>query len=224
MSFTLSFSGNQSVLKTTFHPSLILEDSYECGLLYFSVFNVIPNITNNNNIFTYGENNCQIKIPNGCYDLQDIYEYINNNIDCELKIDSNCNTSTISIYSAKSINFQASNSVGSILGFGKKILEANKWHVSVNPVHILPVTVVRIECDLVQGSFTDGTPSHIIYEFIPNVSPCYRFIEKPINIIYFPIKSKSIASVTVKVFDQNGNIIDFGGENIQISLHLRKQK
>lgn len=222
MSFTLSFSGSQSVLETTFHPPLVLEESYECGLLYFSVFNGIPNVTSNNNVFIYGENNSQIQIPNGSYDLQDIYEYINNNIDCELKIESNCNTSTISIFCAKSIDFRAPKSIGRILGFRKEILEANKWHVSVNPVNILPVTVIRIECDLVQGSYNDGISSHIIYEFIPNVSPGYRFIEKAINAIYFPIKNKNIASVTVKIIDQNGNNINFGGENIQMCLHLRK--
>lgn len=222
MSYTLTFSGNQSMLETTFHPPLILEDDYECGLLYFSVFNAIPNITSDNNVFTYGEKNNEIKIPNGSYDLLDIYEYINDNIDCELRIKSNCNTSTVSIYCSKSINFKASTSIGSILGFQKGILEANKWHVSVNPVSILPVSVIRIECDLVQGSYIEGISSHIIYEFMPNVSPCYRFIEKPINIIYFPVKTKSIASVTVKIIDQNGNNINFGGENIQMCIHLRK--
>lgn len=225
MSISLTISGNQSMLETFFQPPLNLEGRYECGLLYFSVFNTIPNINDTNNIFSYGEVNDQIKIPRGSYDLHDICEYLKHNVkDCELKLESNINTSTCYLFCTKPINFDVNNSVGNLLGFPGTKLEANKWHASTNPMDILPVSLIRIECDLVHGSYTNGKSSHIIYEFIPDVPPSFRFLEKPKNIIYYPITNSNISSFTIQVVDQLGDHIDFGGENIQACLHLRKIK
>ena len=116
------------------------------------------------------------------------------------------------------------NSIGSLLGFSKTKLIANKWYESVNPVNILPVSVIRIECDLVLGSYINGLPSHIIHEFVPNIPPGHQYIEAPKNIIYFPINTKNISSITVKIVNEHGDYIDFRGENIQLRLHLRQSK
>ena len=95
MSVTVTITGNKSELETYFHPSLSINDKYECGLVYFSAFNSIPNINYKNNIFSNGNNGKQLKIPYGTYDLHDICEYLENNLnDCEIKIKSNSNTLT----------------------------------------------------------------------------------------------------------------------------------
>lgn len=225
MSSTITISGNKSILESQFQPPIIVNDKYECGLLYFSVLNAVPNINVKNNLFSYGDEGKQLKIPYGAYDLYDICEYLENEIDdCEIKIKPNNNTLTCSLFCSKVVNFEPRNSVGRILGFPNVKLEPNKWHVSKDPVNIIPLSVIKIECDLVQGSYNNGSPSHVLYEFVPNVPPGHRYIELPQNIVYLPINRNIISTLTVKIVDQHNNCIDFRGEDIQLRLHLRRAR
>lgn len=142
---------------------------------------------------------------------------------CEIRIKPNNNTLKCSIYCSEIIHFEEHNSIGALLGSQKVKLEANKWHESENLVNILPLTLIRIECDIVQGSYVNGLPTHIAHEFVPNVPPGYRLIEIPQNIIYLPINKSNISSITIKVLDEYGNYIDFREENIQLRLHIRRE-
>lgn len=224
MSITLTISGRKSLLQSHFQPPLCLDDAYECGLLYFSALNSITNINDKNNIFAYGERE-QLKLPYGTYDLYDIVDYLESNIkDCEINIQANNNTLKCSLYCTKNVNFNVDNSIGPTLGFRKTNLEANKWHESLDSVNILSPSMIRIECDLVHGSYNNGEPSHTVYEFIPNVPPGHRFIEVPNNIIYLPVNKKCISSIIVKVVDEWGKYLDFKDELIQLRLHLKQTK
>lgn len=225
MSITVTLSGAKSVLETYFHPPLSLEDKYECGLLYFSAYNSIPNVDIKNNTFSYGNENKQLKLPTGSYDLYDICDYLESNLtDCEIKIRPSNNTLKCSLFCSEIVNFDIANSIGSLLGFSKSKLDPNKWHESDNPVNILPVSIIRIECDLILGSFTNGLPSHTIHEFVASVPSGYKYIEVPRNVIYFPINKINISSITIKVVDENGNLVNFREEEIHLRIHLRKTK
>lgn len=224
MSSTLTMVGKTFELISEFNPPLMLDGNYECGLLYFATFNAIPNVHEGNNIFVYGRNNI-IKIPNGAYDFFDIFEYLKSTIKgCQLILKPNTNTLKCHVFCTESLNFGVENSVGSLLGFSKRILEPNKWHDSDNSVSILPVSVIQIECDLIQGSYTNGIPTHIIHEFVQNTPAGQQLIEVPKNIIYFPISKNHISSVIVKVLNLEGKQIDFKDESIQLCLHIRKAK
>lgn len=224
MSLTLTFTGTKSLLETCFLPPLSVEDDWECGLLFFSARNSIPNVNSSNNTFAYGDNGEEtLKIPCGTYDLYDLQNFLEDNIKgCEISIQPNNNTLKCSIYCTKTIHFDSENSVGKLLGFHNKKLEANKWHESETDINILPVSVIRIECDIVKGSYINGSPCHIIHEFVPNVPPGHRFIEKPKNITYLPIIKKNISRITVKIVDERGNWIDFRKEPILLRMQLRK--
>lgn len=225
MSITVTLSGAKSALETYFHPPLSLEDKYECGLLYFSAYNSIPNVDLKNNTFCYGNEDKQLKLPPGSYDFYDICDHLESNLtDCEIIIRPNNNTLKCSLFCSKIVNFDVENSIGGLLGFSKSKLEPNRWHESVKPVNILPVSIIRIECDLIQGSFTNGLPSHTIHEFVASVPPGYKYIEVPRNVIYFPINKRNISSITIKVVDENGNLVNFREEKIQLRIHLRKTK
>lgn len=220
MSFTVSITGNESVLTTNYTPPLQLDLDYECGLLYFSTYNSIPNIDNRNNKFYYGDD-C-IEIPEGSYELEDINEFLNSNVkDCNFKLTCNNNTLSTKIFCSKDINFEKSDSIGRILGFQKEVLKSNIFHESREPITIVPTTVIRVECDIVSGSFVNGKPSHIIYEFAPNVPPGYRIIEIPRNIIYFPVNHKSISTISIRVLDAKNNLVNLRKEEIQLYLHLK---
>lgn len=223
MSFTISITGNSSLLSSYYTPILQLDGEYECALLCFTTFNSIPNVTNKNNKFYYGDNEL-ITIPEGAYELQDICDYLKNYIvDAGFELHCNNNTLRTSIKCTKKIDFDKYGSLGTLLGFGKRKLEANILHESHLPVNILSTTVVRIECDIVSGSYINGAPSHIIHEFAPNVPPGYRIIEIPKNIIYFPINQTNISCIHIRLLDTSNNIVNLRGEEVQLYLHIRKK-
>lgn len=223
MSFTVSITGYSSSLLTYYSPALELDGEYECALLYFSTFNSIPNIDSRNNVFYYGDNEA-LEIPEGSYELQDIYDYLKNNVkSCTLKLSANNNTLKTKLYSSKDIHFEKDNSFGNLFGFGKELLKANNLHESRFPVSIIATTIMRIECDIISGSFVNGAPSHIIYEFVPNVPPGYRIIEIPKNLIYFPVNQNSISEINIRLLDAKNSSVNLRGEEIQLYLHIRKK-
>lgn len=223
MSFTTSITGNESTLSTYYTPPLQLEGEYECGLIYFSTFNSIPNVHSKNNMFWYG-NGESIAIPEGSYELEDISDYLRSNVkDCDFKLTCNNNTLSTKIYCSKDIHFEKTNSIGAILGFENAILKHDIIHESQKPISILPTTIVRIHCSIVGNSFVNGNPAHVIYEFAPNVPPGYRIVEIPKNIIYFPVHQNSVSNITIKILDAENNLVNLRKEEIQLYLHLRKK-
>lgn len=224
MSFTLSITGNSSLLSTYYSPSLQLEGEYECALLHLSTFNSIPNVDDRNNKLHYGDHSDCVEIPEGAYELQDINDYIKSKIiNARFQLECNNNTLKTNIFCTEKLNFAKEDSIGGLFGFGKQTLEANKLHVSQLPVDILSTTVVRVECDIISGSYINGQPSHIIHEFAPNVPPGYRIIEIPKNIIYFTVNQNIINSVNIRLVDIKNNLINLRGEEVQLYLHLRRK-
>jgi hypothetical protein len=222
MSFTLSVTGKSSILTTNYSPTLELDVDYECALLHFSTFNSIPNVNKHNNKFYYDDNEV-IEIPEGAYELQDIYDYLKHKVkNCVFKLFCNNNTLKATIFCTKDIHFEKPNSIGELLGYGKAFLKSHKLYESPLPVNILSTTVVRIECDIISGSYINGQASHIIHEFAPNVPPGYRIIEIPKNTIYFKVNRENINCINIRILDINNNIIDFRGEEVNLYLHLRK--
>lgn len=223
MSFTLSITGCDTSLSTYYSPALQLAGEYECGLVFFSTFNSIPNIDNNNNKFYYGDNGI-VEIPEGSYELSDITDYLKSNLkDCTFRLTCNNNTLSTKIFCSQDIHFEKTGSIGRILGFGNILLKSNIFHESLYPVSILPTTIVRIECDIVSGSYINGKPSHTIYEFAPNVPPGYRIIEIPKNLIYFPVNQNTVSEINIKILDANNNLVNLRKEEIQLYLHLRRK-
>lgn len=223
MSFTLSITGNEPFLTTNYTPTLQLEGEFECALLYLSTFNSIPNIDSKNNKFYYGDNS-SIEIPEGTYELQDINDYLRGKLN-DVNFNLTCNNNTLKTYisSTKDIHFEKENSLGNLLGFGRQLLKANVLHESQQPINILSTTVVRVECDVVSGSYINGMSSHIIHEFAPNVPPGYRLIEIPKNVIYFPVNQNYISSINIRILDIHNNLINLRGEEIQLYLHLKRK-
>lgn len=191
--------------------------------MYFSTYYSIPNIDIHNNKLYYGKNKV-IEIPIGSYELQDLSDYLKNNVDdCEIELTCNNNTLRTTILCSEDIHFEKEDSFGKMLGFGRETLKANIINESKYPVNILSTTVVRVECDIIAGSYINGNPRHIIHEFVPNVPPGYRIIEIPKNVIYFDVNQKLISCINFKLFDSENRLINFRGEEIQLYLHLRKK-
>ena len=245
MSLTLTLTGSSSELKATYFPPLELHTQYVLGLVDFNTYNSIPNVDYSNNLFHIGAH--IIEVPIGSYEISDIIEYITDKYEKILQKDdminkkkstaldvnvakqkenlvikTNNNTLQVEIYSEfDRIHFDKNRSIGTLLGFDKQ-LDAKKWHSS-SLVNILKVNVIRIECNVVTGSFINNSSAHTIHEFSLNVMPGYKIIETPHNVIYLPVNTRRISSITVKVVDQDDNLINFRGETITLRLHLKPQ-
>lgn len=228
MSISLTLTGSSSVLEANFFPEIILEGEYEVGLISFLTYNSIPNVDDSNNLFHYGENKF-IEIPIGSYEIAHLPKVINQLIKkkdpkdtTKVSINTNDNTLKCIVKCTKRVYFDRPKSIGQLLGFKDFILEPNIDTTSNGIINILKVNCIRVECNITSGSYLNGKQDHTIHEFFPNVPPGFKIIEQPKNIIYNPVTSQSLDVISLRIVDQDNNLIDFREEIITIRIHLKR--
>ena len=91
-------------------------------------------------------------------------------------------------------------------------------------VNILTINSILVNIDIISGSDVNGSSQPTIYSFCPDVSPGYKIIGNPHNLLYLPITADTIHSITIWLRDQNGNELNLRGENLSIRFHLRDLK
>lgn len=223
----ISLNDNKSTINCTYHEPIDLDKhcDYEICLLSFNTYNSIPNISEKlkNNRFYYLKNNeeIEIKIPTGTYEIEDIAKIVKN-IEPDIKIVTNNNTLKVEILSKYQIDFTKDNCINSLLGFSKQIIAENIRVQSDLIVDIMKINTIRIKCNIAKGSYENNKLTNIIHEFHINDSPGYKIDEVPKNLIYLPLNTHSIRELSIKICDQDNNLIDFRNENINIRLHIRK--
>jgi len=113
-SFTLTLNGNEPITNISYFPPIELTNGeYECALIDFHMYNSIPNVDINNNLFHIGDKVNQL--PIGPYELNDIYDFLKNKLkDYDLEKTFHITTTKEPIY------FNRNNSIGQLLGFNKK--------------------------------------------------------------------------------------------------------
>lgn len=164
-----------------------------------------------------------IDIPIGAYEIDALAQHLATALnDVHLTCDKNSMKSTIKTKRNYSFDFQAPGGIGQLLGFRPGILSGSKEYVSDDIVNIQSVATIRVNCDLTNGSYHNGERTHTIYEFSPTVDPGYKMVVQPKNLIYLPIVRHRISSINITVVDQNGELVDFRGEQITCRLHIRR--
>lgn len=230
MSTTFTISDTSSILSANFNPPIYLDNDkeYVLGLADFETFMTIPNIEEGSNKFYVSDK--IITIPEGSYEIKDLERCIRTELlekfpkeKIYLFLQGNTNTLRTTIKCTHTIDFTHDDSIGKLLGFTKKILPRNTRTESDNVTAILKVNAICIDCDIVTGSYHNAKPVHIIHQFFPSVSPGYKIVESPLPILYFPVSVKTINSISVKVLDQDYNLINFRGETITVRLHMKVQ-
>ena len=137
------------------------------------------------------------------------------------------------------VDFNVSNSLASVLGFNKgeytyvekkedptdpdKVTGYIDYYESESFTRVDDVTIIRITNDIIGSSYSDGKSINDIYSFHPDVPPGYKISEKPFYLIYLPIVVGRISRMETKITDQNGNLIDFRGEDIILRFHVRER-
>ena len=119
------------------------------------------------------------------------------------------------------VDFRRYNSINSLLVFDSKLYTSG-FNESENMVNILTINSILVYIDIISGSYVNGSTQPTIYSFFPDVSPGYKIIENPHNLLYFPITSDTIHSITIWLTDQNGNELNLRGENLSMRFHLRE--
>lgn len=220
------------MLTADYYPQIELDDRYEyaLGLIGLHTYNTIPNVYEGHNKFYYADQ--VITIPTGSYEIGDLETYIQqqlvspkndiSNKNAILSIKPNNNTLRCEIKSIFSVDFRPADSIGHMLGYSKRVLDANKWYESDLPVQIIKVVTIRIECNIVTSTYYDTHLSHTLFEFSPSVEPGYSINIEPRNIVYLPINTRSINNITLTLLDQDGDPVNFRGEQIVIRLELKR--
>lgn len=227
MSSTFTLRGTGSVLSNDYYPPIELDPSaqYALGMIGLYTYYTIPNVVEGANKFYYDKDDKVITIPVGSYEISDIEEYINAVLNKEdaVTLKPNNNTLQCEVKSKFIINFEHGDSIGTMLGFSRKKLNANEKHASDLPVKIVKVVTIRIECSITTSAYYDARLSHTLYEFSPQVAPGFSINIEPTNIIYLPVnKRDTIDNITLSLLDQEGRPVDFRGEQIVIRLELKK--
>lgn len=229
MSLTFTLTGDESTQSVDFFPAVELDKSsaYEIGLLGFESYNSIPNVDSSNNRFHYGTEGKYIAIPEGTYEVTSIGTYLQSRLliadpSYVISLQTNNNTLQTSLKCNFPVDLTPDDSIGRLLGFTPKALQANEELTSAGVVDIFKVNSVLVECNIATGSYINGRAAHTIFQFFPSVSAGFKLVEEPSPVIYLPVTTHTITNITLRVVDQAGRLVNFRKERITIRLHLRK--
>lgn len=240
MSYTFTLTGHGSnELHADFYPPIELDahKQFALALIGFHAYHSIPNVDNDTNKFYYHENDIEnsIILPTGSYELSDIEKFLqehlilkHDDLDSDynslLSLKPNNNTLKCEISSKFfDIDFRPEDSIGKMLGYSNKLLpHGDIIHTSDYAVEIIKVATIRLECNLVVGSYYQGRPTHTLFEFSPTVPPGYAINIEPNNLIYLPVHKQRIDNITISLLDQHSRPVNFRDEEIIIRLELKQ--
>jgi len=229
----LTFIDTKSDMNINFPVPIELNSNrnYQAGLLWFSAYNTIFNVDENNNQLNYSVDNQKYiaSLDKGAYEINQMnIEFqrlmgLKDHAVISIGIDRSTSKSTITVPKGIEIDFSNSKTIGNILGFKKKVIKAG-YHKSDNIVQITNISTINIECSIIQNSYINGKQTNIIYSFPSYTVPVGgKIIERISYPIYLPIiQTSTISNIQIRIVDEDGNLINFNGEEISMALELRQ--
>jgi len=223
--FQIVLSDNKARFTTQFNPHIQLKKNkgYAIALVNLETYYSFPNITVENCCFMYSPDEGQtwfvIFVPEGSYDIEDINKVI------QQKITENGHSNQITIWAnlenGYHVDFRPPDSISSVLGFNNDLYTTD-YQESENPVNILSVNSIVVNIYIISGSYVNGQRYPTIYSFFPGVSPRYKIIETPANLVYLPVTLDAIYSMQTSLTNLNGKLLNLRGENASIKFHVRE--
>lgn len=250
-SFAVTFTGKSSILRADFFPEITLDPyaDYCCALLDFCSYNTVPNIIEGeNNVFSCEykvkekikvkgkeqvdivDKKLTVALPTGAYEVDDILQYLKTELSegkVSLTYEASVQASKVKLVFDTDVVW-TSGSLLNTIGFYKdnddlRKFESKEKYWSDDIVRIRNIDVIRIDCDIVSGSYINGRHCHTIHQFSHDkVGVGHKYIEIPRPIVYLPIKEKNLRSIQISIVDQHGKPVDFRGEQITCRIHIKK--
>jgi hypothetical protein len=81
---------------------------------------------------------------------------------------------------------------------------------------------ILVEISIINGSYVKGARKPVIYSFFPDVSPGFKIVETPRNLVYLPVNTNEISVINIKLTDQDGKLLNLRGEKVTIRFHIRE--
>ena len=225
-----SINENSSILKTKLKVPIQLNPNrhYKAGLRYFTVYNNIVNIDNTNNVFRYSAGTWKtITIVSGAYEITQIDAELKRQTgeDEAFKFIARPEINRLVIDITKTgfqIDRNVSNSITNFLGFTNNTTPLSKgYHVAENQAVISTVYTIDLECNIIKGGIINGVEKQIIYDIPSFTVPIgAKIIEQPQNINYFPLNTTLLNEISVRILDQDGNLVNIPGERKFCSLKI----
>ena len=222
-------SDNKTQINTTFSPPLELHGDWEMALVNLETYYSFPNVRNATFEYFNTREWKTILIPTGSYEIESLNDFIKRKIE-ENKDDKEAiellpNRSTlktiVNIKNNYKVRFSNKDKLRKILGF--KVKEITNGHNESDSIaNILDINTILVHLNIITGSYVNGNPIPVIYSFFPNVSPGYKIVERPRNLIYLPIAMKTIKDFRVTLTDQDNDEINLRGEELTIKFHMKQ--
>lgn len=242
ISFLVSYNTSKTIFTNKFPNPICFPDyDFEIALVNLETWYSFANVTPANNIFKYSTDDGNtwkvLQIETGAYEIESLNDEIQNlmrsngdwdaaNNDYYISVSANTSTlkSIVDVTNVSyKIDFTIENSIRTILGFNSSTLSRGH-NISDSIVNILDFSSIFVNCDCINGSYVNGISAPVIYSFGPKVSPGYRIVESPVNLVYLPLNRKILSEFSIWITDHAGRFIDFRGETITCRFHIRNIK
>ena len=151
------------------------------------------------------------------------YDEVNNEYYINISANSNTIKSVLIIESGYQVDFDQQNNLSKVFGFtGDKYTEG--FHESEDVVNILTINSILVNIDIIGGSYVNGTTKNTIYSFFPKVSPGYKIIESPVNLVYLPLLIDTIGNLNISITDKDDNLLNLRNEKLTVRFHIREAR
>lgn len=213
-SIIVSLSGNTPTISIDLHPEIELDERFEysCCLLDFSIRNtVFTYVMRGDNFVKYVDGDDVDRIARLNPGEQDVVTLFNlvqdlfKRYDCDTRFFFDPHEMKYRIKTTKPISMSLG--VAQATGFDELAMDKNSTTVSSYRLGQFNAETIRVNCNLVDGSYHNGVRTHVIHEFTPKPVSDYKLIEQPQHLIYLPVIKQRINSVNITVTDQNGNLL-----------------
>lgn len=84
--------------------------------------------------------------------------------------------------------------------------------------------IFRVNCDIISGSYINGTVSRVIHQFAGSVSKVKQqtLVEIPVNLDYLPVKVKHLRSIRISFTDSSDQAVKIQGE-ISCRINIKRK-
>ena len=151
------------------------------------------------------------------------YDKANNKAYIEISANTNTFKSEMIIKDNYEVDFRRYNSINSLTGFYIELYEPG-FNESEKMVSTLTINSILVNIDIISSSYVNGFTQLTINSFFPIVSPGYKIIENPQNLLYLPTTSDTIHRITILLTDQNGNELNLQGHNFYIKNTISSER